>query len=111
MAFSVEKVRHYEWPVEIRTPADGGRWDKETFTALFKRLKVDELKALTQVETPNDVDVVKHVMVGWADIKDAEGKEYVFNDHNLNQLLQIPSVAAAIVTAYLDSINGAPRKN
>jgi hypothetical protein len=38
MAFTRKKVASYKWPVTVEIPADGGGFDKATFTVEFKKL-------------------------------------------------------------------------
>jgi len=51
------------------------------------------------------------VLVGWSGINDDEGKEIPFSQKGLDELLEVPFLAIAVLKAYMDSIKGAKRKN
>ena len=38
MAFVLKKVSSYKWPVAVDVPVDGGKFKKETFTAIFRKM-------------------------------------------------------------------------
>ena len=43
MAFILAQSDSYSWPVTVEFPVDGGRFEKQTFDAEFKRLHNHEL--------------------------------------------------------------------
>jgi hypothetical protein len=49
--------------------------------------------------------------VGWSGINDDHGKEIPFSQKALDELLEVPFLAIAVLKAYMDSIKGAKRKN
>jgi hypothetical protein len=50
-------------------------------------------------------------LVGWSGISDDAGKEIPFSQKALDQLLEVPFLAVAVLKAYMDSLKGAKRKN
>lgn len=113
--FVIKQSDTYTWPVEVKIPADGGRFDKQTFDAVFKRLPQTRLVEIRkQYEIDNlvsDVEIAREVLVGWVGITDADKQDIPFSEKMCEELLNIPRVAFAIVTAFTESISGAKRKN
>lgn len=111
--FVITQSPSYKWAVTVETPSDGSVHKKETFDAEFKRLPQSRITELVEGFGDNlkDIDIAREVLVGWAGINDAEGNEVPFTDAMKVRLLDIPAVATSIVTAYIDSITGAKRKN
>lgn len=111
--FVLSQSSSYTWPVTVEFPVSGGKYDKQTFDAEFKRLPQSAIKELTDRAAKgelNDSDFVKEILVGWKGITD--GKDEVpFSSQALEQLLEIPLVAAAIAQAFFGSVAGARRKN
>ena len=56
-------------------------------------------------------ECAKKVVVGWTDVMDEEGNQIEYNEANLNELLEIPTLAIAVSTAYINSLTEAKRKN
>ena len=119
MAFVLKQSDTYSWPVSFDVPVDGGRHERQTFDGEFKRLpqskigpmvaelqKVDDLGELERI-----TEIAKDVLVGWSGINDDDGKEMPFSQKALEQLLEVPFLAVAVLKAYVDSIKGAKRKN
>ncbi len=119
MPFVLSQSDSYSWPVTIDIPIDGGRFDKQTFDGEFKRLpqsKIGPMVAeLQKLEDLGDLDriteITRDLLVGWAGISDDSGKEIPFSQKALDQLLEVPFLAVAVLKAYMDSIKGAKRKN
>lgn len=113
MAFILKQSDTYSWPVNFEIPVDG-RHEAQSFDAVFKRMsqtwirdiakKIDEGKA-------TDVEVARQVLAGWSGVNDAQGKEIPFSIKALETMLDIPSVAGAVVLAYFNSVTGAKEKN
>lgn len=112
--FSIAKtVNDYTWPVYVQLPVDGGRFEKHTFTATFRRVsqsRITEIVEAVQAGGTTDVKLASEVLVGWADITDGEA-DLEYSEASKARLLDIPAVAVAVVRSFLDSITGAPRKN
>jgi hypothetical protein len=111
--FKIAQSAEYTWPVTVEVPTDGGRSDKATFDARFKRLtqtRMDEIrKGISNAEI-NDADLAREVLVGWTGVVDDSG-EVPYSEAARDRLLDIPMVSAAVVMALLGSLSGARRKN
>jgi hypothetical protein len=119
MAFVLKQSDTYTWPVAFDVPVDGGRHERQTFDGEFKRLpqsKIGPMVAeLQRLEDLGDLDriteIAGDVLVGWSGISDDQNKEIPFSQNALQQLLEVPFLAVAVLKAYMDSIKGAKRKN
>lgn len=104
----------YRWPVTVVFPVDGGKTDKETFDAEFKRLAQDQLRDIGEridAGTITDLEVLDRVLAGWAGILDESGEEVVFSESSRQRILNVPLVAGATVAAWMESLNKGKRKN
>ena len=119
MAFVLKQSGTYSWPVAFDLPIDGGRHERQTFDGEFKRLpqsKIGPMVAeLQKLEDLGDLDqitdIARDVLVRWSGINDDQGKEIPFSQKALDELLEVPFLAIAVLKAYMDSIKGAKRKN
>lgn len=112
--FVLSQSNSYKWPVSVEFPIDGGKHEKQTFDAEFKRLsqtQIENVRKQIEESTTTDRDLAKSVLIGWSGITDGNGGEVPFSDSASDQLLDIPLVAAAIVMAFIGSLSGAKRKN
>lgn len=112
--FSIKKaVSEYSWPVAVHLPVDGGKIEKQTFDATFKRIsatRINEIREAIEAGKITDLSLAGEVLIGWTGVTD--GEDVVpFSETNKAALLDIPTVAAAIVRAFFESLSGAPRKN
>lgn len=108
MAFVLKKVSTYKWPVEVSVPIDGGRFKKETFTAIFKKMS---RSAFNELIDEGDDALVDEIIEGWEGIKDEDGEEVAFCDVTKKELFDDPYVLRALIQSYTDSITGATEKN
>lgn len=111
--FKITQNATYTWPVSVDFPVDGGKTEKATFDAEFKRLtqsRVDEIKQAVERGEMKDTDLAREALVGWSGVVDADGN-VPYSESARDQLLEIPMVATAIVVALLNSLSGARRKN
>lgn len=111
--FKITQQPTYSWPVTVELPTDGGKVEKATFDAEFKRLtqtRVDEIRMAVERNEMRDVDLAREAMVGWSGVVDGDGP-VPYSESARDQLLEIPMVSSAIVTALLGSLAGARRKN
>lgn len=114
MAFVLKQSDTYTWPVSFDVPVDGGRHQRQTFDGEFKRLPQSRIREIgEQIDSGEitDASVAAEVLVGWAGITDDAGEAVPFSQKALEQLLDVPMMAAAIVLAYFNSLAGAKRKN
>ena len=111
--FKIITATEYSWPVSVQFPVDGGRTEKATFDAKFKRLtqtRLAELREAIEKGSVTDVEIASEVLVGWSGVTDDKG-DMPYSEAARDSLLDIPLVAAAIVMALFESIAGAKRKN
>ena len=112
MAFVLKQSDSYSWPVTVEFPVDGGRFEKQTFDVELKRLSQSRIQEVIDGKgTTNDGDFAKEVVLGWNGVTDPKGADVPFSAAALDQLLNVPLVAAAIVEAFFGSLTGAKRKN
>lgn len=108
MAFVLKKVSTYKWPVEVSIPVDGGKFKKETFTAVFKKMSRSAFNDLIDM---GDDALVDEIIEGWEGIKDEDGEEVPFCAGTKKELFDDPYVLRALIQSYTDSITGATEKN
>ena len=122
MAFVLSKSDTYDWPVRITLATDGGKRTVETLDVNFRRLpqsRITELvKQASAAELGRDDDVVmddreaaREIIAGWDGVVDDAGKPVPYSEAALVQLLEIPTVAGQIVTAWFESLKEGKRKN
>ena len=114
MAFVLSQSESYTWPVTVEFPVDGGRFDKQSFDAEFKRLPQARIREIwEQINTGDlgDDELCQEVLVGWAGIQDGKGGEIPYSEKAKGDLLNVPLVAASVVGAWLDSLSKGKRKN
>lgn len=108
MAFVLKKVSSYKWPVSVDVPVDGGKFKKETFTAVFKKMSRSAFNDL--VEQGDDA-LIGEIVEGWEGIKDEDGDDIEYSSETRDQLFDDPYVLRAVITAYTESLLGAQAKN
>ena len=116
--FKISQSNTYTYPVVVDTVVDGGRIQKQSFVATFRRLTTEEVtnwkarivqsagenhEAYTQCQR----DLAHSVVEGWNnDVREASGDEVLFSTAALSQMLDIHPVPYAIGNAWLESVNG-----
>jgi hypothetical protein len=122
MAFVLKQSASYTWPVPLLIPVDGGRREKHSFDAEFKRLpqsRINEIIKLARAlelgrgddEALDDKSAAKEILIGWAGITDDAGKDVPFSESALDQLLEIPTIAGQIIKAWFSSMEVAKKGN
>tara|TARA_R110002072_G_scaffold283915_2_gene447615 strand:- start:612 stop:983 length:372 start_codon:yes stop_codon:yes gene_type:complete len=123
MAFVLKQSDSYTWPVTLVIPVDGGRREKHTFDAEFKRLpqtRINEIvrqaKGISDDSADDavmleDQSACAELLVGWSNVVDDSGEEIPFSVKALDQLLELPTIAAQIIRAWTESLEIAKRKN
>lgn len=125
MSFVLDLSDSYRWPVAVDVPEDG-RHKTMRFDGEFKRLpqdRINELYAAMQArlvamqagestaDLIDDREIADEVLMGWAGIIGGDGEEVPYSEAVKAKLLNVPKVAASIVTAWGESLQGAKRKN
>lgn len=115
MAFKISSATEgtYTWPVPVWLPVDGGKRQRQEFTATFKRFKRGEEPLVgDELEDDDDgVETFKKFLAGWSGIKDDDGNEIQFSDETLREFLKVPVFVSAVTTAFQNSVNQAREKN
>jgi hypothetical protein len=126
MAFVLKQSATYSWPVPFKVPTDGGKYEKQTFDAEFKRLpqsRINEIQTEVQARIRSaekgeafesdisDISIADEVLAGWTGVVDDEGEEVPFSATSKAQLLNIPGLAGSIIEAYFESVAGKKLKN
>lgn len=126
MAFVLKQSDSYTWPVSIKLPANGGKRERQTFDAEFKRLpqsRINEIQREVQLrvkanekgedtgEGISDQSIADEILVGWDGIVDGDGEPVPFSNAVKAQLLDVPMMAGALVAAYFESLVEQKRKN
>jgi len=97
------------WPVVVEVPVDGGKTDRQEFTAQFVMLGKDEIDALA---IQGDAAFIRGVLVGWGeDVKDPDGKAIKFGKKPLAEMTRRPYICRALISAYYEMAGGVVRKN
>lgn len=112
--FVLSQSDSYSWPVTVEFPIDGGRFEKQSFDAEFRRLpqtRIREIWDLIQSGDLTDDELCNEVLTGWAGIQDAKGGDVPYSEKAKTDLLNVPLVAAAVVSSWLDSLSKGKRKN
>ena len=122
MAFVLKQSASYTWPVPLLIPVDGGRREKHSFDAEFKRLpqsRINEIIKLARAlelgrgddESLDDKTAAREVLIGWTGITDDAGKELPFSESALAELLEIPTIAGQVIRAWFNSMEVAKKGN
>jgi hypothetical protein len=123
MAFVLKQTATYSWPVPLLIPVDGGRREKHSFDAEFRRLpqsRINEIIKLARSlelgragddETLDDKTAAREILSGWSGITDDDAKDVPFSEAALDQLLEIPTVAGQIIRAWFNSMEVAKKGN
>jgi len=126
MAFVLKQSTSYSWPVSFKLPADGGKYEKQSFDAEFKRLpqaRINEIQTEVQARIKaaerneaiedgiTDQSIAREILIGWSGIVDDDGDEVAYSTASRDQLLEVPTVAAAVILAYFESLTGQKAKN
>lgn len=126
MAFVLDQNPWYRWPVGFDVPVDG-RWKRESFDGHFARLGQERVnylvesaqKRLAQLQAGSveddlidvtDIAIASEVLVGWTGILDSSGNEVPYSETTKQQLLNMETVAVAVITAWSESLQGAKKQ-
>lgn len=111
--FKIKQTPEFFWPVEVQVAGDGGKYERQSFDALFRRksdTQIQEMRERIERGELTDRAFCREVLAGWKGISD-EGQDVPFSETALEQVLDVPGVAAAIVLAYANAHSGVVRKN
>ena len=113
MALILKQTDSYVWPVTVELPVDGGRFEKHSFDAEFKRLSQSRIEEIMEDVVKGDAkdrEVAAEILIGWRGVSDDSG-DIPFSEKARDDLLNIPLVSASTIKAWMESLAGAKRKN
>lgn len=97
--------------VKVSVPAAGGFTDG-SFTARFRALTVTEAEAFNLASTTGTTDYLRRIFIGWdSGVVDEDGAPMPFSDETRDELLDIPFIRMAVLSAYNGAMAGAKRGN
>ena len=110
MSFKMTAKPTFSAAVKVNVPNDQGGFDKNTFTAKFRRPTQEEAVNLRDANMMPE-ELVRKMMVDW-DMTDGDTNERVpFSHENLEAALQILPTPLACAVAFWESVSGSRAKN
>tara|TARA_B100000700_G_C14590830_1_gene644541 strand:+ start:202 stop:534 length:333 start_codon:yes stop_codon:yes gene_type:complete len=110
MTFVRKKVASYKWPVRVESPSSesAGKFDIQTFDAVFNRLKRSTINELAD---SGDADLIDACLLDWEGIEEEDGTKITCNKSNKAEFIDDPYWSKAVINALLESLEGAKAKN
>lgn len=113
--FRLKENDEFKWPVTVKVPVDGGKFQPQPFTALFRPIPAEVLEEINKLPIlEQDAAQASECLAGWGeDVKGADGEPLEFTEENKARLLGITYVRSAVINAYWDAMSGrkASQKN
>lgn len=107
--FIRKKVSEFKWPVKVKEPTDGGKFQESEFTAIFRRIG---RKKFAEMSENDELALLKEILAGWEDIEDAEnGKPLAFSAANLAELSDDQYWVRGLLRAYTETFDEARQGN
>lgn len=110
MAFKLAKSPTFKAPVTALTPNERGGFDKETFTAEFKRVSMEDLDQYKE-QNMTHYQILDLVLVGFEGLLDEDNEPVAFTEATKAALLGITSAVNGLIYAFYSTLNKAPEKN
>lgn len=110
MAFKLIERNTVPVTVKGKIADENGKTEIFDFTLICKRLGADALQDALKTEDRNIKSFMADVVEGWKNVLNHDGVNVAFNDEALEQLLDVPGIAALSFKAYLEE-QGARAKN
>jgi len=128
MAFKLDNKPYYKWPVGFEVPADGGAWEKQSFDGHFARLGQKRVEYLAEaynrrvrkLQAEEELDeelavltpkfIAGEILIGWNGIVDDDGNEIPYTQATKERVLEVETVAAAVIQAWSASLQGSAAK-
>lgn len=112
--FKISKDDSFFWPVTIEVPMDGGRFQKVSFEAKFKRVsrtRYEDMLAQARENNLKDVDLCREVVCGFKGVGDENSQPLEYNETNRDLLFEDALAVRAMALAYIEAMSGIKRKN
>lgn len=106
MAFVRKTSGTYWWPGVIREPDEEGNMVESSIRLKFKRIGQKEAQKFA-----GDVELLKGVIVDWAEFQDETGKDIAFTKKELSDMLNDQFVAISMAQVYFDALQKARTGN
>lgn len=116
MTFKLDVSKTYKYDVSISMLDESGKSVKSEFTADFKRIDrktLDDMLGKGKSKKAwSDDEVYNEVLLGWAGIEDAEGKDLPYSSENKEALKDnVLQFMPAVIKAFFTSIYSVKEKN
>lgn len=111
--FILSQSNTYTWPITVEFPVSGGKFEKQTFDAEFRRMSQSEIEDYFKRINDGEIvdrDFAKAILVGWKGIT-SDGQEVPFSESSRDMLFDIPLVVSALIKSFVSSVTGAKAKN
>lgn len=126
----------FTWPVKVRVPVDGGKFQDQTFTGCFRAcprsvltehlerqaraIKAaqaaagdgtgDDGRAQADRDVDAETEIMREYFVGWGDdLVGEDGQPLPYSDEMRDRLLDVAFVRRAVTDAYWTAMNGGAR--
>jgi hypothetical protein len=106
MAFTRKTSSTYWWSGVIREPDEDGTLVESSIRLKFKRIGQKEAQKFA-----GDVELLKGVILDWADYQDEAGKDIPFSKKELSDMLNDQFVAISMAQIYFDALQKARTGN
>lgn len=125
MAFVLEQTPTFRWPITIREVQDGGRVRTHQFEAIYRRLPQSRMEAVQlqyqamkaaasrdqPIEEIPTRAIADEILEGWEGITNPDGSAVEVSPQTKAQLLEVATVADALVTTFFEAHDKARVKN
>lgn len=125
MAFVLEQSPTFRWPITIREVQDGGRVRTHQFDAIYRRLPQSRMEAVQlqyqamkaaasrdqPIEEIPTRAIADEILEGWEGITNPDGSPVEVSPQTKAQLLEVATVADALVTTFFEAHDKARVKN
>ena len=113
--FVLDDSGEFDWPVDVKKPVDGGKFQLQRFTARFRPVGEEEQATIFKLPiTEQNVAQARACWIGWGDdVCDADKQPLPYDEETRDRLLGRSYISNAVTRAYWDAMTGkkAERKN
>lgn len=91
-------------PVKVEMLNEDGKRVEYQFDAQFVRYSRSDFASIidrVQNSTLSDDELAREILRGWRGVKDADGDELAFNEHNREALIDMWPVLPALIAAFM----------
>lgn len=107
--FKLATSDFYREKIKVHVPQGLGKHTVVSFVAHFKHLARDRIEDVVRELQSGDLTesaLLREVVVGFEEVQDEDGHPLEYSDPARDKLLNIAYVHSAVMTAFLDSLNG-----